>query len=189
MGRLDKEKLLKEVREKGVDIANIDDLMKIDKRFKDLIPIILKHLEEVDDEGDKEFLVRCLGVKGFVEVTDKLISEFYRSSNKLYKWAIGNTLYNIMDKNSLGSLLKIAQEKEHGVARQMIVLAIGKMGDEDVIPVLMDLLHDEEVVGHALTALGKFKNTELIPHIEPFINHKVKWISSEAKKILKKLKN
>ena len=29
MGRLDKEKLIQEVREKGVEITNINDLMKI----------------------------------------------------------------------------------------------------------------------------------------------------------------
>ncbi len=187
MSKLNKEKLLQEIREKGVEISSINDLMKIDKNYKALVPIILQHLQQITDEGDKQFLVRCLGVKGFDEATEPLINEFLNSSNVSYKWAIGNTLYNIMNKGALNILLKIAQEKKHGIARQMIVLAIGKMGDQNVIPVLLGLLNDEDVTGHVITALSNFKDATLIPHIEPFMKHKVNWISGEAKKTIKKL--
>lgn len=187
MSKLNKEKLLQDVRENGVEISSINDLMKIDKNYKDLVPIILKYLTQISDESDKQFLVRCIGVKGFNEVTKPLINEFLKSSNVHYKWAIGNTIYNIMDKGALDTLLKIVREKEHGIARQMIVLAIGKMGSQKAIPILLELLNDEDVTGHVITALSNFKDTTLIPHIEPFLNHKIKWISSEAQKAIKKI--
>jgi hypothetical protein len=77
---------------KAVGYSSIDELIKIDKDNKDVIPIILKHLSKITNEKDKEFLVRCLGVKGFFEATDLLIKEFKSSSNTTYKWAIGNCL-------------------------------------------------------------------------------------------------
>lgn len=189
MVKLDKEKLLKEIREKNIEISSIDELIKIDKKYKDLVPIILRHLELTDDESDKQFLVRCLGVRGFTDVTETLIKEFYEASSVSYKWAIGNSLLNIMNKESLETMIKIAQETEHGIARQMIVVAIGKMKQIETLPVLLNLLNDEEITGHVIIALSNFKDQSIIPFIEPYMNHQVKWISNEAKKLIKKLRN
>ncbi|PQQ66793.1 HEAT repeat domain-containing protein [Acetivibrio saccincola] len=187
MGRLDKEKLIQEVREKGVEITNINDLMKINMKYRDLVPILLKHLNEVTDESDKEFIVRCLGVKGFVEAAKPLISEFYKSNNVSFKWAIGNSLSIIADEESLPEMIKIAQEKEHGIARQMIVDGLGAFKREDVKSVLVKLLNDDDVVGHAISGISKTRDKDLIKYIEPFITYKIKWIRNEARKAIKKL--
>ena len=187
MGRLDKEKLIQEVREKGVEITNINDLMKINMKYRDLVPILLKHLNEVTDESDKEFIVRCLGVKGFVEAAKPLISEFYKSNNVRFKWAIGNSLSIIADEESLPEMIKIAQEKEHGIARQMIVDGLGAFKREDVKSVLVKLLNDDDVVGHAISGISKTGDKDLIKYIEPFITYKIKWIRNEARKAIQKL--
>ena len=187
MRRLDKEKLIQEVREKGVEITNINDLMKINRRYRDLVPILLKHLNEVTDERDKEFIVRCLGVKGFVEAAKPLISEFYKSNNVSFKWAIGNSLSIISDAESLSELIKLVQEKEHGIARQMIVDGLGVYKREDVKSVLVELLKDDEVVGHAISGISKTGDKDLIKYIKPFITYKIKWVRKEAQKAIKKL--
>ena len=62
MSHLDKEMLLEQIKEKGYQLSSLDDLMHINKSHKDLLPILLMHLESVTDESDKQFLVRCLGV-------------------------------------------------------------------------------------------------------------------------------
>ena len=187
MKRLDKDKLIREVREKGIEITNINDLMKINKKYRDLVPIILKHLNEVTDESDKEFLVRCLGVKGFDEAAKPLIDEFYKSNNVSYKWAIGNSLSIISSSEALPELIKIVQEKEHGIARQMIVDGLGAYKTEEVKSVLVNLLKDDEVVGHAISGIAKTGDKSLIKYIEPFTNHKISWIRNEARKAIKKL--
>ncbi|MFZ5985735.1 MAG: HEAT repeat domain-containing protein [Bacillota bacterium] len=187
MEKLDKKKLLQEVREKGVEFSNINDLMKINMKYRDLVPILLRYLKDVTDESDKEFIVRCLGVKGFVEASKPLISEFYKSNNVTFKWAIGNSLSIISDIDSVPELIKIAQEKEHGIARQMIVDGLGAYKNDDVKAVLISLLNDDEVVGHAISGLSKTGDKTLIRHIEPFLTYKVKWIRNEASKAIKKL--
>jgi HEAT repeat protein len=187
MGKLDIEMLLKEVRAKGVEIDTYMDLMKIDMKYRDLVPILLRYLKDTTPENEKEFLVRCLGVKGFTEASQPLIDEFYKARNGSLKFAIGNSLSIISDKNSLPKMIKIAQEKEHGTERIMIVHGLGKYKSEEAKAVLISLLNDEDVAGHAIYALGKTRDKTLIKYIEPFLTHKVAWIRNEAKKVIKKL--
>lgn len=187
MKKLDKRKLLKDARELGFEIDNINDLMKINKNHRDIVPILLRNLQEIDDESNKEFIVRCLGVKGFSEASKPLIHEFYKSNSLTFKWAIGNTLSIIKDKDSLPELIKIAQKKEHGIARQMIVDSLGSFKVENVKDVLVELLNDDEVAGHAISAIAKMGDASLVKYIEPFLSCKVKWVRNEANKAIKKL--
>lgn len=187
VGKLNKELLILEIRDLGYGISSIEKLKKIDNKNKDVIPIILRHLSQITDINDKEFLVRCLGVKGFNTASNALINEFKNSSQTLYKWAIGNSLSLILDKSSLNDLLDIVTEKKQGIARQMIVDGLGKFKDRKVIPVLVGLLEDKDVQGHALSALSRFKDPELIPYIKPFVNHEINWIRNTAKRAITKL--
>lgn len=186
MKKLDKEKLIRDVREKGIEINSINDLMGISRKHRDLVPILLRSLQEIDDESDKEFIVRCLGVRGFNEASKPLIDEFHKSNNLSYKWAIGNTLSIIQDKFSLSELIKIAKEKEHGISRQMIIHGLGSYKSENVKDVLVELLNDVEVVGHAISAIAKMGDASLVKYIEPFLSCKVKWIRNEANRVINK---
>lgn len=187
MGNLDKDKLIQEVREKGVELASINDLMKINKKYRDLVPILLNHLTTISDDADKEFLVRCLGVKGFVEASKTLIAEFYKSQNMMLKWAIGNSLSIISDERVLPEMITIAQEKEHGIARQMLVDGLGAFKNDEVKSVLIGLLADEDVAGHAVSALSKVGDRSCIQYVEPLLSHKTKWIKKEAQKAMARL--
>lgn len=188
MGQLNKEQLLQEIRAKGVEISSIDELMKIGAKDRDLVPILLNHLSQISDESDKEFIVRCLGVKGFAEVSKPLLYEFNNSDNLLYKWAIGNTLDIISDKGILPELLEIVQNKKHGRSRQMIIYGLGKYKKETQIkPILVSLLQDKDVAGHAIHALSQLGDPEVIKDIKPFENYDVTWIRNEAKRAVKKL--
>ena len=185
--KLDKEELLKDIRGKDVEISNINELIKMDKHFKDIVPVIIEYLKNIEDESDKEFLVRCLGVKGFTEATEQLLKEFNKTEKVTFKWAIGNTMSIIEDKTYVNELLEIAQNKEHGIGRQMIVVTLGKMKVREAFPILLKLLEDEDVVGHAISALGYFKDPSAISYLEPLRNHKISWIKKEASKVIEKL--
>lgn len=187
MKTIDKEKLLREIRDSRVEIASINDLLKINNKYNDLVPILLRHLQEIDDENDKEFIVRCLGVRGFSEASKPLICEFYKSKNITFKWAIGNTLSIIRDKDVLPDLLRIVKENEHGIARQMIVIYLGVFKkDENIKNILIELLNDDDVAGQAIMAIRKIGDVELVKHVEPLIEHEKTWIRNEAKKTIDK---
>lgn len=93
----------------------------------------------------------------------------------------------IQDRNHVDELLEIAKNKQHGIARQMVVIALGKMKVKEAIPLFIELLNDEDVVGHVISALAYYKDPAVIPYIEPFTNHKVAWIKKEALKVINKL--
>jgi HEAT repeat protein len=85
-------------------------------------------------------------------------------------------------------LLILARDEQHGVARQMIVLALSKLRRVSCESVLIDLLKDEDVCGHAIMALKNLKASEAIPYIEPLMFHSSAWIRKEAKNALSKLR-
>ncbi len=189
MRKLDFLKLIQDIKIKGYEISIIDDLRGImDKNTKDLIPLLLKNLNNTEDEDEKEFLVRALGIKGYTEASEVLINEFKNpSSNLFYRWAIGNSLSLILDKRYENDYIEIIQNKEYGTARQMIVITLGKIRSQRVISVLLDLLNDEDIDGHIIVALGYYKDPNLIQYIEPFLKHENRWIRKEAEKSIKKL--
>ena len=54
------------------------------------------------------------------------------------------------------------------------------------IDLLIELLDDDEVAGHALIAPRKLGAKKARPRIEQFLNHPKAWIRFEAKKTLAK---
>jgi HEAT repeat protein len=54
------------------------------------------------------------------------------------------------------------------------------------VAVLIDLLHDDQVAGHAVMALGKLKTREGREQIEHLLDHPQPWVRKEAKKVLAK---
>ncbi|MED4206176.1 HEAT repeat domain-containing protein [Neobacillus mesonae] len=184
---IDIEQLKRDVNQEGYRIETYQDLKKLKSKDKNLIPILLKYLKSAEKNNEKEFFVRCLGVRGFTEATETLIEEFLTSENRALKWAIGNTLSIILDKSREDDYIDIIKDKQHGTTRQMFAVTLGKLKCEKAIPKLITLLNDEEINGHVIMALGYFNNYELVEKVKPFLEHDEKWIRREAEKSIKKL--
>lgn len=190
MKKLDFQELVNDIREKGYNITDYNEIDSIlnSKSKDDLIPILIKYLKETEFEMHKDFLVRRLGVKGFHEVTGYLLKEFKNPYSGVgYRWAIGNSLSIILDKKHEKEYIEIIKNKRYGTGRQMVVITLGKLRSTDAIPVFLDLLDDEDIDGHILVALGYYKDPGLIQYIEPFLKHKNTWIRKETEKAIKKL--
>ena len=183
------DELIKEVNTYGYDYKTINDLLKIGKKDKILIPVLLKWIDKFEDPRDKSWLARCLTVKGYTDATERLLNLYFEfADNKSRQWTVGNALGVIQDKRYIDEYIKIITNKENGHSRQMIVEGMGAYRDEEKVKkVLISLLDDDDVDGHAIAALSKFKDIELIKYIEPFLNHKMTWKRNEAKKAIKKL--
>ncbi|MCG8568692.1 MAG: HEAT repeat domain-containing protein [Spirochaetes bacterium] len=122
--------------------------------------------------------------------TSLLLAEFENvkeSSGFGLRWAIGNALGVLASDDILDELIKLATDKKYGTARQMIVFGLGKLKDQQVIDVLINLLNDDDVISHAVTALGKLKTKKAIPHIKPLLNHPKPLVRREAKKAIMKI--
>jgi HEAT repeat protein len=69
----------------------------------------------------------------------------------------------------------------------MLAVALGNMRDPRAVDVLVELLDDEEIAGHALMALGKLKARAAMPAIRRFLEHPKPWFRKEAERALAKI--
>ena len=93
------------------------------------------------------------------------------------------------DQSVLDELIELAADRSHDGARDGIVRALANFpGDERVVDVLIDVLSDETVAGHAVTALGKLKAKRAEPCLERFLTHPQAWVRKEAKKAIEAIR-
>ena len=104
------ENFLKEINNLGYNFNTIYDLILLEKKHKNVIPIFKKYLKLFDLDTRKN-LVRFLGVKGFDEIIPLLENEFLENVDKEYRISIINSLRlienNEIAKDYLKKLMKI----------------------------------------------------------------------------------
>jgi HEAT repeat protein len=69
----------------------------------------------------------------------------------------------------------------------MLVLALGHVSNPAAFDLLVGLLSDEAVAGHAVVALGSLRDPRALSAIEPFLTAEKNWIRAEARRAIKKL--
>lgn len=183
------EELIKEANSNGFNVEDFNELNAIKRKIKILIPILIRYLFEFEKKNYKDAIVGILGVKGFYEATETLLNLYFNNDILIDRWAIGEALYSIQDKRFENEYIQIVEDKNNGDSRQMIVILLGKLRCEKAIPILIDLLQDDDVEGHAIMALGHFKDKNLIEYIKPFLNNKKTWVRREAEKAIRKIDN
>ena len=155
---------------------------------KEIIAFLQNNFDKIEEDNIKCYALYPTHVPGFDEVVPFLLQIFKSSyePDSSYKWKIGNALETIGTKRKeyIEDMKKLVLDKKHGISRQMMVLALGKSKDESVVPVLIQLLDDKDVVGHVLSALAKFKSPELQPYFERFLDHKTTYIRNIAKRTI-----
>ena len=163
--------------------------------YKKVIPVLVQWIK---DHKDVKWggLVRTLSTPYAKDQACKLfINEFLDSKdeedNLDYKWVVGNGLNIFASDDIVDELIPLVVDKKYGRARQMIVLGLGKMKKPEnknkVTGVLIQLLDDEDVAGHAIEALGKLKAVKAKPNLEKFLTHKKTWWRNAAKNALAKI--
>jgi hypothetical protein len=187
---------IEDLRRAGFHVRTLDDLRRSRKVYLAAIPILLHWLPRVHSTNEKELLhvkesiVRCLTVpwaKGIA--APQLIDEFFKAPKEAesFRWAVGNALEVIADDSVADQIIEIASDRSNGTARQMFVLALSKLKHPRSISVLMELLNDEQVAGHAVQALGNLKALEAKSAIEKMLKHPKAWVRKSASSALKKI--
>lgn len=185
-----------DMRAIGLEVSSPWDLVSSRRSYSQAVPILIDWLERADAEVPagirerfREGVVRSLAVKEARGVAGPaLLREFHRPEvSSLYRWAVGNSLEVVATDDIFDGLAEIAQDSSFGADRQMVVLALGRTSDPDATQILLGLLDDEAVAGHAIMALGKIRSPESRPALERCLKHPKAWVRREAKKALVKL--
>ena len=201
--RIEREKKIKEHKEAlapviedlhkvGYDAQTLDNLRRSGTKYDAAIPVLLYWLPLVSLPDAKESIVRTLSVPwAKPDAGPKLIAEFEKTpkdenvaSWDALRWAIGNALEVLAEPSLLQKLIEIVTNKQNGKAREMFVLALAKIRDPRSVEVLIQLLDDEQVAGHAIMALRKLKAPRALDHLERFVDHPKAWVRNEAQKAI-----
>lgn len=184
--------VLEEFARAGFKVEGIADVYQLKSnymKYKDAIPILLHWLPRLSHVAVKEEIVRALTDKQAKPVAAAILIEEFRRADRSwqsYKWAIGNALLVVADESTRQDIIELVKDRRHGRAREMLAVALGNIRDAPV-DVLIDLLNDDEIAGHALMALGKLRAQKARPHIQRFLRASQTWIRNEAKRALAKL--
>jgi len=193
--RRDEQRVTAALLEAGVRVRSLWDLTKTPHTDRAAVTVLVQLLPEDLHWRVKEGIVRALTTKEARGIAAKpLIQEFLRANIKdepgkteLYKWAIGNALSEVADDAVFEDLANIVRDERHGKAREMVAVALGKVKHPGAVDVLVSLLKDGQVPGHALIALGMLRPEKARASIIPYLNHEMPWIRSEAKRALAKI--
>jgi hypothetical protein len=188
--RLASAPIVRQLADLGVHLDSLSDLPKLlnalDHRT---ITALLQWIPRVVNPHVKEELVRTLSdPRAKPEAAPVFLQEFKKEGSSLgLRWALANGLEVVADDFVFEDVAQLVREARYGAARQMLALALGNMKNPRAVDVLVGLLDDDEVVGHAVMALGKLGASTARARVERLTTHPRKWIREEAKKALRRM--
>jgi HEAT repeat protein len=181
------EELRAELRLLGYPQDSLEGFVTNRLDVRDAVPVLLCYLPKIDDEAVKEQVVRGLTTPETKQVRPEavsvLVEEFRKSDDHHLRWAIANALAELADEDDFDEIASLARDQRYGKSREMLALALGRMKREPrAADVLLELLDDEVMAGHAIIGLRKLKAKGAKSRIEPFLEHDQGWVRKEAKK-------
>ena len=133
-------------------------------------PILVKWLPRVGDPVEKEVIARSLTstTTAQLEAARALVGEFRRLPKKYEsgpKWAVANALATLAGSEVADDILELVRDRHHGRARQMLCDALKRTKDHRAPSALIELIDDDEVAGHAISALRSYGPKSALPHL------------------------
>ncbi len=105
----------------------------------------------------------------------------------MLRWAVGNAVEVLWDDTRFDDLVELARGQRFGKAREMVVLGLGRSARREAAEILIELLEDPVVNGHAVKALGKLRAPQAREGLERMVGDSRPWVRKEAQRALSKL--
>jgi HEAT repeat protein len=133
-------------------------------------PILILWLPRAQTPLVKERIVRSLtGEKAAIpDALGPLVEEFRRADEDEWalKWAVGNALATLADASIVDDLVELAADRRHGKSREMLMDALARTKDERALDLLVELVNDDDMAGHAISALRSLGPKSSLPYLE-----------------------
>lgn len=188
--REEQAKIVSDLEKMGVYITDIyQELPRNKADWKKATPVLIKWLPQVKNSGLREAVIRLLSVpwlRGDPAGGTLMKMAFNPTLTSDLRWVIGNTIEVIADDKSFSDIKRLVTDRSYGTSRQMFVLALGRMKTPEAVPLLVNLLDDDDVNGHAIAALRKLKAVETVEDVRKLVNYPRTWVRNEAKKTVAK---
>jgi hypothetical protein len=162
--------MLDELTEAGVDVTDFGlftSLRPVGFDFVRAAPILVKWLPRVDFPAVVESIARSLRGERLAlgEGARQLIAAYRRmpDSESGVKWAIADALSTLVAASDADDVIILLRDRGSGVARQMLCDALTRTRDPRASDVLIELLDDDKVNGHAILALRRLGRWRTVP--------------------------
>jgi HEAT repeat protein len=182
--------LLRALHNAGLEVESVSDLFNRRINYSSAIPILLDWLPRLSDPSAKEAVARALSVKWAqgVAVLPLLRELKHCAADSPLTWSLASALEVTTDENSpFHEIEALAQDERYGIARQMLTMALAKSRRPQTTEVLLRLLQDPTVAGHAIMALGRLAPQEARAAILPFVSNEKAWIRKQAKQAIARI--
>jgi HEAT repeat protein len=180
--------ILAKLSEVGYEVDSLAELRRSGTRYREAVPILIAALSETAESRTLMELVRALSVPwAKPEATRPLVDLFRRvedSTGLGLRWAVGNALDVTWDDARFDDLVELARDRSYGRAREMVVLGFARSKRPEASDVLIALLDDTDVNGHAVKALRKLKVRSARAGLEGMLGDDRAWVRKEAQRAL-----
>lgn len=149
--RAEAKPLTDDLSEVGIN-ADVWDLVNTSGRYKEAIPVLVRHLSRPYHRRNKEGIVRALAVREAKGLANKAIMDEYLRTPKEdpahpwiyhFRWAFGNTMRVIVTEDDFDELVKIVLDEANGDSRDSFVEALGRLKSPKIVDVLNQLVNDK----------------------------------------------
>jgi hypothetical protein len=191
--------LVQDLEDIGIVFSDVWDLVNTTERYPAATPILMAWLNRVDElppddarERLREGLIRSLSTRDARPVAGPLmVRQFRTACLDPVRWAAGNAIGVVADSTVFADVADLVREPSYGIARQMPVDALPRIGGRanrsTVVEILVDLLFDDDVVLHAISAVRRIRATDARPALEHLLDHGRDTIRRRAREALGRL--
>lgn len=162
--------MLDELTAAGIDVADFGlftSLRPIGFDFERAAPILVKWLPHITLPAVVESIARSLHGQRRVQAEGarQLIAAYRRmpDSEQGTKWSIANALSTLAGPAEADEVIRLLHDRGSGRARQMLCDALVRTRDPRTPDLLIELLDDDEVNGHAILALRRLGRWRTVP--------------------------
>jgi hypothetical protein len=182
--------VIADLRQVGVDIGRLPDILKV-RLPRTASQPILAHLRTAQTPAAREFLIRALTDRAFAgDIVPDLVAMFQDGEFAAHHWTIGQAIGVVVTQKYEPLILDLVAQREFGRDREMIVLALPKLKSSRADEMLLALLDDDDVNGHAVKALAGLPPSRLralnVAAVQRFLDDRRTWVRRSASAVLKK---
>jgi hypothetical protein len=184
----DERPLVAALKDAGVNVASVWDLVNTSDPYPKAFPVLLDHLGRSHMKKTREGIVRALSVEAARGVASAVLLEaFEQEQDADVRWVIGNALSVVATEAETAAVDRLLKDASLGEARNMLTHAVARLRGTDAIRDLVALLDDRGVAAQAIIALGDLKAVEARDRVAAFLNDDDEWVREQAQKALDKI--
>jgi hypothetical protein len=180
--------LVDELRELGIPLESVWDLVNVRLLYPGAVPILVAALHRDYPEGVTEGILRALARPYGEPAFSSLISlaqhlpEWY--TDRL-KFALGLAIAANAEKSDLDVLLALVYDAKLGGVRDEIVDKIATWKDARIVPALVEYLESGSNIWYGVSALRRAHAWSHADKVQPYLSSPVKDHRDAAKQFIK----